>query len=112
MEIQLIENTCIITPLTPKADFREWGRLYEEFKKYSKYKLGLDLSFIEDCTFEFIEALTDFSKSHKIGLFNISSDVFAIFNLMNLDKHAELFSSELDFFETSHRIINRKFALI
>ncbi len=112
MEIQLIENTCIITPLTFKADLREWGRLNEELQRYKNFKLGLDLSFIQDCTFDFIEALSEFAKSNKIGLFNISSDVFAIFNLMNLDKHAELFSSELDFFETSHRIINRKFALI
>ena len=45
-------------------------------------------------------------------MFNIPSDLFVLFNVMNLDKSLELFVSEMDFEENAHQLINRKFKVV
>ena len=47
-----------------------------------------------------------------LGIFNISSDIFVLFNIMDIDKYAKIFVSELDFEEDARRLINRKFTII
>lgn len=108
MEIKTSQKFCIITPLTPKIDSRETIRLIKEIKNFSDKTIGLDLSFVEDCTIEFIEAV----KNTKAGIFNINSNIFLIFNFMNIDKYVNLFNTEEDFKLNKHRLLNRKFCII
>ncbi len=108
MEIKTSQKFCIITPLTPKMDSRETTRLIEEIHNFSDKIIGLDLSFVEDCTIEFIEAM----KNTKAGIFNINSDVFSIFNFMNIDKFINLFNTEEDFKLGKHKLLNRKFRIV
>jgi hypothetical protein len=111
MEIRENENICIFTPLSPKLDKRECNRLFSNIITENK-KIALDMNFVQDCTIEFIENLKLISTSKEIGIFNIQSDIFALFNLMNLDKTAHLFVCETDFLENTRRLINRKFSLV
>ncbi len=109
MEIIQNEKYCIITPLSPKLGEREIIRLYDEIISTNSPKIGLDLSFVKDCTIDFVELI----KSIKnVSLFNIPSDVFALFTGMNLDKTVKMYVSELDFFEDKHRLLNRKLTLV
>ena len=108
MEIKTSQKFCIITPLTPKMDLRETARLMNEIQNFSDKTIGIDLSFVEDCTIEFIEAI----KKSKAGIFNIHSDIFSIFNFMNLDKCINLFNTEEDFMLNKRRLLNRKFCII
>ena len=64
MEIKTSQKFCIITPLTSKMDLRETVRLMDEIQNFSDKTIGIDLSFVEDCTIEFIEAL----KNSKAGI--------------------------------------------
>ena len=109
MEIRLFEKFCILTPLSPRLDSRECRRLYAEIKAYQGFCVGLDLSFVQDCTIEFIEELL---KITPINIFNISSEIFVLFNIMNVDKHANLFVSEQDFKINRRRLINRQFSIV
>lgn len=109
MEIKLFDKFCILTPLSPKLDKRECIRLYNEIRNYKNLSIGIDLTFVQDCTIEFIEELY---KITPLGIFNISSDIFTLFNMMNVDKLVNLFVSEQDFKENKHRLINRKFNVI
>ena len=109
MEIKLFDKFCILTPLSPKLDARECKRLYEEVKNYSGFSIGIDLTFVQDCTVEFIEGLY---KITPLSMFNISSDIFTLFNIMNVDKQAFLYISEQDFKENKHRLINRRFNIV
>ncbi len=109
MEIKTKDNICIIRLLSPKIDKRESFRLFEELKSYAAYNVGIDLSFVNDCTIEFIECLKEVSN---ISLFNIPSNIFVLFNCMNVDKICNLFVSENDFMTSSHRLLNRKFAVV
>ena len=109
MEIRIFEKFCILTPLSPQLNAYECGRLYEEIQKYSGLSIGIDLTFVQDCTIEFIEGLYRLSP---LNIFNISSDVFALFNMMKVDKRANLFVNEQDFIENKHRIINRQFSIV
>ena len=108
MEIQLKDNTCIITPLSPKLNKHEAERLFDEID-HQREKVGLDLSIVQDCTIDFIEKL----KMHKeLSLFNINSDIFALLIKMNLDKELNIFASELDFCENKHKLLSRKFCIV
>ena len=108
MEIHLKDNCRIITPLSPKLTDWETQRLSEELNA-SDIKTALDMSLVQDCTIEFIDEI----RQHKgISLFNISSDIFAIFTCMNLDKTVKLFVSEMDFMNDKHQLINRKFSVV
>ena len=109
MEIRETEKYCIITPLSPKLDYRQVSRISTEINQRSFCKIGLDLTFVKDCTIDFIEGI----KSLKnFSLFNIPSDIFAIINCMNLDKVLDLYVSEEDFTKQKHRLINRKFSVL
>ncbi len=106
MEIRLSDKFCIITPLSPKLNFGECKRLFNEIKANSDLRVGLDLTFVQDCTIEFIEELY---KLNKIGIFNIQSNIFALFNIMKVDKCVNLFVSEQDFITDKNRLVNRNF---
>jgi len=109
MEIINKDNYCIITPLSNKLDKRESSRLEEEIENNHNKQIGLDLSFVQDCTIEFIDTLV---KIKNLSIFNIHSDIFTIFLSMNLDKTVNLFVSESDFIEKKHKLLNRKFRLV
>lgn len=111
MEIRENENVCIITPLSEKLDKRESQRLINEVNNENK-RISLDLSLVHDCTVDFIEALRNLSKDKDIGIFNISSDIFALFNYMNMDKYVKLFVCETDFEENSRQLVNRRFSIL
>lgn len=112
MEIQITDKFCIFTPLTPRLDERETMRLFDDIKQYKDYEIGIDLSFVQDCTVEFLDELRCFSKEKGIGIFNIASDIFTIFNFMQVDKQINLFVNESDFKLNKHRLLNRKFNLV
>ena len=109
MEIRETEKFCIITPLSPKLNERESLKLENEILNSEKKRIGIDLSFVNDCTIDFISQLLNFKN---ISLFNIPSDIFAILISMNLDKSIPLYVSELDFTEDKHQLLNRKFSLV
>ena len=102
MEIQSSQKFCIITPLSPKLDARETNRLVEELKYHS------DLSYVQDCTIDFLDAAREF----KAGFFNIQSDIFSLLTLMNFDKFINLYTTEEDFLCGKHRLLNRKFSIV
>ena len=82
MEINVKDNCYIITPLSPKLTDWEAERLREELMHSTERRTALDMSFVQDCTIDFIEEI----KSHEgISLFNISAEIFAILTSMNLD---------------------------
>ena len=109
MEIKIVEKHCIITPLSPCLNEWELSRLIPELKKHSQFKIGLDLSFVQDCTFNFIEFLLNFKE---LNLFNIPSNIFVILNCMKLNNLLNLFVSEQDFLTSSHRLVMRDFYLV
>ena len=111
MEIRADEKVCIFTPLAPRLDERECGRLFAEIEAENKVS-AIDLSHVHDCTMDFIEGLKRLCSFKKIGIFNIPSDIFVLFNIMKLDRCAKLFVSELDFGEDSRQMINRNFRVL
>lgn len=111
MEIKETEKLCIITPLSTKLNKRESNRLFETLKAEIK-GTAIDLSYVEECTIDFIEGLKEICKTKQVGIFNIPSDIFVLFNIMKLDKLASLYVSELDFEEESRRLINRQFSIV
>jgi len=109
MEITVKKNCCIITPLSPILSERESERLREEIAYNAELKTALDMSYVQDCTIDFIDEI----KQHKgISLFNINSDIFAILTSMNLDKILNLFVSEMDFLSDKHQLLNRQFRVL
>ena len=102
MEIQSSQKFCIITPLSPKLDARETNRLVEELKSHAHQTVGLDLSYVQDCTIDFLDAAREF----KAGFFNIQSDIFSLLTLMNF------YTTEEDFLCGKHRLLNRKFSIV
>lgn len=111
MEIRENENVYIITPLSPKLDSRESLRLVNEINSENK-RISLDLSFVHDCTVDFVEALKKLAKNREIGVFNLSADIFALFNFMNMDKYVKLFVCETDFKENARQLVNRRFSIL
>lgn len=109
MEIKETEKYCIITPLSPKLDFRQTCRIGSEIECRPFCKVGLDLSYVKDCTIEFIDSIKGLKN---LSLFNIPSDIFAVLTSMNIDKELDLYVSETDFTEERHRLINRKFSVV
>ena len=107
MEIRESEKYCIITPLSPKLDERQTQRLISEIVSSEK-RVGIDMSYVKDCTIDFINRLTKLNLS----LFNIQSDIFALLLNMDMDKTWDLFVSEMDFTENKHRLLNRKFNIV
>ncbi len=111
MEIRENDNCFIITPLSPKLDLRETQRLINEAQCAMK-RISFDLEYVHDCTIEFIAGIKKFSQTAEIGVFNIPSDLFALFNMMNLDKALKFFVSETDFVEDSRTLVNRRFSVL
>lgn len=111
MEIRDNDKFYIIAPLNPKLDKREAVRISAETLNENRL-IGLDLRYVYDCTVDFLEELRKLCKIKDIGIFNINSDIFTLFNYMNADKFARLFVSELDFEEDSRQLINRKFTIV
>ena len=109
MIITTSDNFCIIAPITNSLNDRETLRLKEEIKKNEGYNIALDLSNVEDCSIDFIELL---KSSNNISLFNICSDIFAIFNVMGIDRLANLFVTEFDFKANKHRLLKRTFKIV
>ena len=111
MEIRENSTQCIYAPLSKHLGAYETSRLLKELNKEERI-IAIDLQYTEDCSIEFIEALKTISSTKKIGIFNIPSDIFAIFNYMNIDRCVKLFVNQLDFEEDERQIINRKFAVV
>lgn len=111
MEIRDTEKVCIFAPLSPKLDKRESSRILDKISKENR-EIALDLRFVQDCTIDFIETLKEIASTKSIGIFNIPSDIFVLFNIMQVDKTAKLFVCEPDFEENSRQLINRQFSIV
>ena len=111
MEIRENDKTCIFVPLSTNLDEKKTERLFKEISLTNK-AVAIDLTYIQDCTYNFIDKIIELSQIKNLGIFNIPSDLFILFNIMDIDKHAHLFVSEQDFLTNSRQIINRKFSLI
>ena len=103
------KNICIITPLSSKLDRRQCERLFEAIKENIGFQIGLNLDNVMDCTIDFIEMLSCFTN---LNLYNINSNIFALFNVMNVDKSSNLYVSEEDFILSKNRLLNRKFSIV
>ena len=111
MEIRENNNICIYAPLNSQLGEYESERLLKEISKDNR-EIAIDLQYVENCSIDFIEAIKKISNSKKIGIFNISSDIFTLLNIMNIDKISRLFVCELDFVENKRQLINRKLSLV
>ena len=111
MEIRENNKMCIYAPLNNILNKYESDRLFNDILK-EKREIAIDLANVNDCTIDFIENLKQVAHNKKIGIFNIPSDIFVLFNTMKIDKCVELYVSELDFIESSRKLINREFSLI
>ena len=111
MEIRENDRFCIYAPLNNHLGSYETTRLFKEISK-DKRNVAIDLQYVENCSIDFIESIKNIAKSKKIGIFNISSDIFTILNIMNIDKICQLFVSELDFTENKRQLINRKLSVV
>lgn len=111
MEIRDNDKLCIITPLSTIINKYESTRIIDEIQHESR-SVALDLSYVQDCTIDFLEKLKNICSTKKIGIFNIPSDLFVLFNMMKVDKFAKLFVSELDFTEDTRQLINRHFEIV
>ena len=111
MEIRDNDKFYIIAPLSSKLDKHESERLISEVCAETR-NIGLDLRYVCDCTIDFIESIKQICTTKNLSIFNIPSDIFAIFNYMKLDKYANLFVSELDFEEDKRQLINRSFSVV
>ena len=111
MEIRSDNNFCIITPLCPRLE-KSFCKSFFKNADFGNKKIALDLSYVSDCTIEFVETIKEFAKYQELGVFNICSDVFALFNFMRIDKAVNIFVSEIDFRENSRQLINREFTIV
>ena len=109
MEIKFDKCNCIITPLSPELGKRETDKIAAELDLLSNCRIGIDLSFVKDCSSYFLDFIYN---CKNINLFNIPSNIFVLLNCMNLDKAANLFVSEYDFLNSSHRLLNRRFSVV
>ena len=101
MEILKKSNFDIITPFCPKLDKQTSSSLFAYIENEKK-DIALNLDYVSDCTIDFIEELKKMASNKKIGVFNISSDIFALFNLMKIDKTISLYVTDVDFEEDKH----------
>ena len=111
MEIKYSENSCIFTPLTPKMDYYSTERLFSEINSESKNS-AIDLSFVQDCTIEFLTTLMNVAKNRTLSVFNIPAEIFVLFNVMNIDKFVHLYVNKEDFEQNSRQLVNRKLAVL
>lgn len=111
MEIRDNKKVCIIAPISNTLDKYRAKRIIKKIEEESR-NIAIDLKYVSDCTIDFIESIVDLASKKDIGVFNIPSDIFVLFNIMNIDKSLKLYVSEIDFEEKSRQLINRKFSLI
>lgn len=111
METRENDKICIISPLCAKLDKYGTERLNKTVMAETR-QIAIDLSYVQDCTIDFINWLKSISNQRKLGMFNIPADLFVLFNVMNLDKSIQLFVSEGDFEENARQLINRKFKVV
>lgn len=111
MEIRENNEICIYAPLSATINEYESSRLITNIANDSR-KIGIDLINVSDCTIDFIENLKQISSNKKISLFNIPSDIFILFNTMNIDKSVHLYVNEQDFIEGSRQLLNRNFSIV
>lgn len=109
MEIITTNDSCIITPLSPKLDSREIQRITAEISSINTQKIGLDLKYVKECSAVFFNKL---KKFNNLSIFNINSDIFALITLMNIDKALKIYVSELDFSENKRQILNRRLRVL
>lgn len=109
MEIKVFDKLCILTPLSPFLDQREVKRLFDEIKLYEGAVIALDLTFVDNCTIDFFDLVKNIKN---LNIYNISADIFALFNFMKLDKIVNLYVNELDFIDSKRRILNRDLKLV
>ena len=110
MEIRENSKVCVLIPLVAKLDSYSIKRIFDKVEKESR-RVAIDMNYVQECTVEFFERLKKITNK-DLGLFNISSDIFVLLNVMDIDKTAKLYVSEMDFEEDSRQLINRKFALV
>ena len=84
MEIRENKNLCIITPICNIINGRRITRILDKIKQETR-KVAIDLSYVQGCSIEFIEALGSINNK-EIGIFNIPSEIFVLFNIMKMDK--------------------------
>lgn len=109
MEIITAKEHSIITPLSPKLDLNETIKLVDEINNLNSPKIGIDLTYVKDCTSDFFDAI---SKFGNISLFNISSDIFALLSFMKFDRIVKIYVSKLDFIENKRQIINPRLKVL
>ena len=81
MEIRENDRICIYAPLNSNLGAYDSERLLKEISKDDR-DVAIDLQYVENCTVDFIETIKCISCSKKIGIFNISSDIFTILNVI------------------------------
>ena len=111
MEIRENNKLCIFAPLNNILNKYESEKLFSDILN-EKREVAIDLSYVSDCTIDFIENLKNIALKKKIGIFNIPSNIFVLFNTMNIDKIVELYVSELDYNENARQLLNRKFTIL
>lgn len=111
MEIRENDRMCIFAPLSQKLNSYECSRLFKNIMKDSR-EVAIDLNYVEECSIDFINTIKEICATKKIGIFNIPSDIFMIFNVMQIDKCASLFVSEIDFKSDKRQLINRQFTIV
>ena len=111
MEIQSNDQICIITPLSPSLDAYACDRLFSEINLEEK-NTAINLSYVQDCTIEFLSKLSEIAKTKSLSLFNIPAEIFVLFNVMNIDKFVHLYVNKEDFEQNSRQLVNRKLAVV
>jgi anti-anti-sigma regulatory factor len=110
MEIRENDKLCIIAPIQNELSDYKVKKIIDRINRETR-KVSIDLSNIQSCSSFFIESLAKL-QNKDLSIFNINSDIFVLFNIMNIDKTIKLFVSELDFEENTRQLINRKFSIV
>lgn len=111
MEIRENEKLCIYAPLSSSINKYESNRIKRNIMKDNR-EVAIDLNYVEECSIDFINTIKEICAEKKVGIFNIPSDIFTLFNVMKIDKVAQLFVSEIDFKANQRQLINRCFTVV
>lgn len=106
------QNFITIKPIYNNLNKTTTKKLFLKIKKYSSFRIGLDLSDVSDCTEDFIKYLLTYSQKQNIGIFNISSDIFALLISLNMDKFVKIFVNQDDFINNNNQLVNRNFRIV
>ena len=83
MEIRENNNICIFAPLCSKINSFESSRLLKNIMNENR-SIAIDLEYVEECSIEFINTIKEICNTKRIGFFNIPSDIFTLFNVMQI----------------------------